>query len=51
MKLLIVFTGIMLWAAPLLAETYSWVDEKGTYNFTEDYSRVPTKIPQERGET
>lgn len=43
MKLLIVFTGIMLWAAPLLAETYSWVDEKGTYNFTEDYSRVPIK--------
>jgi hypothetical protein len=43
MKLLIVFTGIMLLAAPLLAETYSWVDEKGTYNFTEDYSRVPQK--------
>jgi replicative superfamily II helicase len=43
MKLLIVFTGVMLWAAPLLAETYSWVDEKGTYNFTEDYSRVPQK--------
>jgi hypothetical protein len=43
MKLLIIFLGVMLWAAPLLAETYSWVDEKGTYNFTEDYSRVPQK--------
>ena len=43
MKLLIAFAGFMLWAAPLLAETYSWVDEKGTYNFTEDYSRIPIK--------
>jgi ribosomal protein L9 len=43
MKLLFVFTGFMLLAAPLLAETYSWVDEKGTYNFTEDYSRIPQK--------
>ena len=43
MKLLIAFAGFMLWAAPLLAETYSWVDENGTYNFTEDYSRVPKK--------
>jgi hypothetical protein len=43
MKLIIAFSWVMLWAAPLLAETYSWVDEKGTYNFTEDYSRVPSK--------
>lgn len=25
------------------AETYSWVDDKGTYNFTEDFSSVPKK--------
>lgn len=43
MKLLIAFAGFMVWAAPLLAETYSWVDDSGTYNFTEDYSRVPKK--------
>jgi hypothetical protein len=43
MKLLMFLAGFMLWAAPLLAETFSWVDEKGTYNFTEDYSRVPEK--------
>jgi hypothetical protein len=43
MKLLIFLAGFMLWAAPLLAETYSWVDETGTYNFTEDYSSVPKK--------
>lgn len=43
MKLLITLAGLLLWAAPLLAETYSWVDQNGTYNFTEDYSRVPKK--------
>jgi hypothetical protein len=43
MKLRIALVGIMLWAAPLFADTYSWVDENGTYNFTEDYSRVPKK--------
>jgi len=41
MKLLIALAGLLLWGAPLLAETYSWVDQAGTYNFTEDYSRVP----------
>lgn len=25
------------------AETYSWVDDSGTYNFAEDYSSVPKK--------
>jgi hypothetical protein len=43
MKVITVLAGLVLWAAPLLAETYSWVDESGTYNFTEDYSRVPMK--------
>jgi len=43
MKLCIVFAGLLLWAVPLLAETYSWVDEYGTYNYTEDYTRVPKK--------
>jgi len=43
MKLICVIAGVLLWTAPLMAETYSWVDESGTYNFTEDYSRVPKK--------
>ncbi len=34
---------VLALAAPLGAETYSWVDDRGTYNFTEDYSRVPKK--------
>ena len=43
MKLCIVLAGLLLCAAQLSAETYSWVDEHGTYNYTEDYSRVPKK--------
>lgn len=34
---------VLALAAPLGAETYSWVDDTGTYNFTEEYSRVPKK--------
>lgn len=30
-------------ATPLHAETYAWVDESGTYNFSEDFSHVPKK--------
>jgi len=43
MKLICVLAGVLLWTTPLLAETYSWIDDSGTYNFTEDYSRVPKK--------
>ena len=49
MKLLIALAGLLVWAAPLLAETYSWVDENGTYNFTEDYARVPKKYRKSVG--
>lgn len=43
MKSYICLGFILLLAAPLHAETYSWVDDSGTYNFTEDYSSVPKK--------
>lgn len=43
MKTSICLGVILLFAAPLHAETYSWVDDSGTYNYTEDYSRVPKK--------
>lgn len=43
MKQIIVLTAVLLWALPLMAETYSWVDESGTVNFTEEYSRIPAK--------
>ncbi|MDD2272700.1 MAG: DUF4124 domain-containing protein [Desulfuromonadaceae bacterium] len=43
MKSYVCLGFILLLAAPLYAETYSWVDDSGTYNFTEDYSSVPRK--------
>ncbi|MGB9080009.1 MAG: DUF4124 domain-containing protein, partial [Desulfuromonadaceae bacterium] len=43
MKSYICLGFILLLATPLYAETYSWVDDSGTYNYTEDYSRVPKK--------
>ena len=43
MKLIITLAGLLLWTSPLMAESYSWVDANGTYNFTEDYSHVPKK--------
>jgi hypothetical protein len=30
-------------ATPVYAETYKWIDDRGTVNFTEDYSRIPKK--------
>ena len=44
MKSFICLGFILLLTPPLHAETYSWVDDSGTYNFTEDYSRVPKKF-------
>lgn len=36
--------GFMLLLVPQVhADTYSWIDDSGTYNYTEDYSRVPKK--------
>ncbi len=43
MKTSVCLGVILLFALPLHAETYSWVDDSGTYNYTEDYSRVPKK--------
>jgi Domain of unknown function (DUF4124) len=43
MKLILAVAGILIFAAPLMAETYSWEDEKGTVNFTENYTSIPAK--------
>lgn len=43
MKTFVCAGFILLLATQSHAETYSWVDDSGTYNFTEDYSRVPKK--------
>jgi len=43
MRSLLFLTGVLMWALPLMAETYSWVDGQGTVNFTDDYSLIPRK--------
>lgn len=43
MKLLLSMGIMLLMTTQLGAETYSWVDDQGTYNFTEDLSSVPKK--------
>jgi hypothetical protein len=40
--LVLILAGMCL-ATPLFAETYSWTDENGTMNFTENYSSIPLK--------
>lgn len=42
MRILIVLTAMAI-SSPLYAETYSWVDNKGIYNHTDDLSKVPLK--------
>ncbi|HIJ81368.1 MAG TPA: DUF4124 domain-containing protein [Desulfuromonadales bacterium] len=44
MRHIIVLITLLL--IPMLAgaETYSWVDEAGSYNFTDDYSKIPKKF-------
>jgi hypothetical protein len=43
MKNLLVSIALLVFTTPLLAETYKWVDDKGTVNFTEDLGNVPPK--------
>lgn len=43
MKTLFCMALILLLTPQVYAETYSWVDDSGTYNYTEDYSTVPKK--------
>lgn len=53
MKICICIISVLLLSTSLQAETYSWVDDSGTYNFTEDYSHVPPKYQkkvQRRGD-
>jgi len=43
MKSIVVAAAVLMCASPLLAETYTWEDERGTTNFTDDYSNIPAK--------
>jgi hypothetical protein len=44
MKLSLCLGFIFLLSTSLHAETYSWIDDNGTYNYTENYSNVPKKF-------
>ncbi len=43
MKIVNFCLAIFLVALPVLADTYTWVDDQGTVNFTEDLGNVPPK--------
>lgn len=43
MKSIIVAAAVLMCATPLLAETYTWEDERGVTSFTDEYSNIPAK--------
>ncbi len=43
MKSFLVFMAVLFAAGTVMAETYRWVDDRGTINFTEDYAQIPKK--------
>jgi len=43
MKLISAVFAMLLCASPLMAQTYTWTDDKGTVNFADDLSQVPKK--------
>ena len=43
MKICMLCISLILFALPAIAETYTWEDDLGTVNFTEDLGNVPKK--------
>jgi hypothetical protein len=43
MKIIIISLTLVLFALPVFAVTYTWEDEQGTVNFSEDLGNVPAK--------
>ena len=43
MKICMLCISLILFALPAIAETYTWEDDQGTVNFTEDLGSVPKK--------
>jgi hypothetical protein len=42
MKRIVALVAVMLLRSlPVMAETYTWTDNSGTVNFSDDYSSVP----------
>lgn len=49
MKTIICMAVLLMLSTQSSAETYSWVDENGTYNFSDDYNSVPPKYRKSAG--
>lgn len=43
MRFILCLCVVLLTTSTLFAETYSWVDDTGTWNFSDDYYSVPKK--------
>lgn len=44
MKSIMMLLLVAVLAQPAMGETYRWIDERGTVNFTEDPGKVPKKF-------
>ncbi len=42
-RLILALASVLLFVGAVSAETYKWTDDRGTVNFTEDYSQIPKK--------
>ena len=49
MKAVLLAGAALLLAVQAGAETYTWTDDKGTFNFTDDLSLVPQKYRKNVG--
>lgn len=49
MKTIICMAVLVLLSTQSGAETYSWIDEHGTYNYSDDYNSVPKKYRKNVG--
>jgi len=49
MKTIVCMALLMLLSTQSGAETYSWIDESGTYNYSDDYNSVPKKYRKSVG--
>ncbi|HEY6837471.1 MAG TPA: DUF4124 domain-containing protein [Geobacteraceae bacterium] len=43
MKRALLVMTLLMFAVPAAATTYTWEDDQGTVNFTEDYGKIPKK--------
>lgn len=43
MKRALLVMTLLMFAVPAVATTYTWEDDQGTVNFTEDYGKIPKK--------